>query len=432
MVTDKHVWLCVRFRNGEVQWTQMDVVQLQDPFPIIQYAKRNRLEKVSSFAWIRKIIQDNDWLVQLARGAFKAKVEQGPRYKFRVEVAQGPKHGAQLDKINGNCQWKEATTKELQQINKYKMFREPTNDDDLLEYQMIPYHMIYDVKFDGRRKARLVAGGHWTVTLKEDIYSGVIGMDSVCLSFALASMHDLDVCVGDVGNAFLYGKTKEKVAIKAGPEFGEHGGNILIVDMGLYGLKSSAAHFHEHLAAKLQKMGFIPSRTDLDVWYRKMGDYYEYIATYVDDLLAFSNNPMALIEEVKKGYVLKGVGMPEYYLGGIVEEVRDPFLLAQGICTILSAKTYIHNVLGKLEGMFDGGPFKKCSSPMMESYHPELDDTPMLDDRNHSKYRAMIGLANWVITWGRLDVSYATSTLAIYSMAASEGHLIALKRLFGY
>ena len=76
--------------------------------------------------------------------------------------------------------------------------------------------MIYDVKFDRRRKARLVAGGNWTVTPKEVIYSGVIGMDSVRLAFALASMHDLDVCAADVGNAFLYGKTKEKVMIKAG------------------------------------------------------------------------------------------------------------------------------------------------------------------------------------------------------------------------
>jgi hypothetical protein len=431
MITDKHVRLCVRFRNGEVQWTQMDAVKLQDPFPIIQYAKRNRLEKVPSFAWIEKIVQDNDRLVQLAR-AFKAKVEQGPRYKFGVEVARGPKHGTQLDKINGNCLWKEATAKELQQINEYKTFREVTDEDDLSEYQMIPYHMIYDVKFDGRRKARLVAGGNWTVTPKEDIYSGVIGMDSVRLAFALAAMHNLDVCAADVGNAFLYGKTKEKVAIKAGPEFGEHAGKILIVDKGLYGLKSSAARFHEHLAAKLRKMGFKPSRTDLDLWYRKVGDYYEYIATYVDDLLAFSKNPMALIEEVKKDYVLKGVGMPEYYLGGNVEEVQDPSLLEQGIRTILSAKTYIHNVLGKLENMFDGGPFKKCSTPMMESYHPELDDTPLLNDTNHSKYRAMIGSANWVITLGRLDVSYATNTLARYSMAPREGHLIALKRLFGY
>jgi hypothetical protein len=212
MIRDKHVRLCIRFRNGETQWVQMDAVKLQDPFPIIQYAKRNKLEKVPSFAWIEEIIKDNNRLVQLAR-AYKAKIDSGPKYKFGTEVARSSRHTINLDRVNGNNLWKEATAIELKQINEYETFRLPTEDDVLSDYQMIPYHMIFDVKFDGRRKARLVAGGNWTVTPKEDIYSGVIGMDSVRLVFALSAMHDLDVCAADVGNAFLYGKTKEKVMI---------------------------------------------------------------------------------------------------------------------------------------------------------------------------------------------------------------------------
>jgi hypothetical protein len=122
---------------------------------------------------------------------------------------------------------------------------------------MIPFHLIYDIKFDGRRKAMLVAGVNWTVTPKEDIYSGAIGMDSVRLAFALPSMHALDVCAAKVSNAFI-GENKRKGIIKVGPEFGEHAGKTLIVDKGLYGLQDSSAHFYEHLAAKLLKMGFKP------------------------------------------------------------------------------------------------------------------------------------------------------------------------------
>jgi hypothetical protein len=92
--------------------------------------------------------------------------------------------------------------------------------------------MVFDCKFDGRRKSRLVAGGNWTTPTKEDIYSGVIGMDTVRLGFAIGSMHDLQVCASDIGNAFLYGKTKELVYVIAGPEFGEHQGKLLTVDKG--------------------------------------------------------------------------------------------------------------------------------------------------------------------------------------------------------
>jgi hypothetical protein len=77
--------------------------------------------------------------------------------------------------------------------------------------------------------------------------------------FCSSSIHDLDVSAADVGNAFLYGKTKEKVITKAGPAFGEHAGKILIADKGLYGLKSSSACFHEHLAANTYD-GIVSSR----------------------------------------------------------------------------------------------------------------------------------------------------------------------------
>jgi hypothetical protein len=69
---------------------------------------------------------------------------------------------------------------------------------------------------------------------------------------------------------------------------------------------------------------------------------------------------------------------------------------------------------------------------MMELHHPELDDAPVLNAVNHSKHWAMIGSANWVIALGRLDVAHATNALARHSMAPREGHLIAMKRLFGF
>ena len=110
-------------------------------------------------------------------------------------------------------------------------------------YKRIPYHIVFDVKFDGRLKSRLVAGGHRTPDVPhEDVFSPVVGMESVCLGFILARLNDLTVCAGDVGNAFLNAKTKEKVFIIAGPEFGpELEGQRLIVDKSLYGLKTSAA-----------------------------------------------------------------------------------------------------------------------------------------------------------------------------------------------
>ena len=62
-------------------------------------------------------------------------------------------------------------------------------------YKKIPCHMIYDVKFDGRRKARFVAGGHLTMDPGEDAYAGVVAPDAVRLGMFAAVHNNLKVLI---------------------------------------------------------------------------------------------------------------------------------------------------------------------------------------------------------------------------------------------
>jgi hypothetical protein len=78
--------------------------------------------------------------------------------------------------------------------------------------------MVFDIKYDLRHKSRLVAGGNWTVNDKEDINSGVVRMDTVRIGFFLGELYGLSCYACDIGNAFLYEKTKEKVYITAGTD----------------------------------------------------------------------------------------------------------------------------------------------------------------------------------------------------------------------
>ena len=134
------------------------------------------------------------------------------KFKFGVEVANSPKHALELDIKEGNNLWKEAIKAELDQINEYKTFRVLSIDEPTpAEYKRIPYHFVFDVKIDGRRKVRLVAGGHRTDSPKEDTYSGVVSLEAIRMGFIMAQILGLLVCAGDVGNAFLYGRTREQV-----------------------------------------------------------------------------------------------------------------------------------------------------------------------------------------------------------------------------
>jgi hypothetical protein len=101
--------------------------------------------------------------------------------------------------------------------------------------------------------------------------------------------------------------------------------------------------------------------------------HYEYLDTYVDDILIWSNNPMTVIKSLEKTYMLKSVGIPEYYLGGNVEVLGEAWK-NQGLELAISAKTYIQNVILKFEGLF-GKECKPIKTPMSEGYHPEIDDS---------------------------------------------------------
>ena len=85
-------------------------------------------------------------------------------------------------------------------------------------YKLIDCHMIFDVKMDLTRKARLVAGGHQTEVPTESTYSSVVSRDSVRIAFTLAALDDLEVLSADVQNAYLNSPTKERVFCIAAPE----------------------------------------------------------------------------------------------------------------------------------------------------------------------------------------------------------------------
>jgi hypothetical protein len=89
--------------------------------------------------------------------------------------------------------------------------------------------------------------------------------------------------------------------------------------------------------------------------------------------LAFSREPMKIIDDVKRCYLHKGVGAPEYYLGGNIDDVKDKQWQEEGVFTALSARTYIGNVMEKLQQLCGVEQFCKANSPMNDPYHSKTD-----------------------------------------------------------
>ena len=113
-----------------------------------------------------------------------------------------------------------------------------------------------------------------------------------------AELNKMEAYATDIGNAYLEAYTSEKVVIRAGKEFGDQEGHLLIISKALYGLISSGLRFNELLGKCLTKLGFKWSMCEADIWYRDAGDRYEYIATYVDDLYIVSKDLLKILEQL--------------------------------------------------------------------------------------------------------------------------------------
>jgi hypothetical protein len=98
---------------------------------------------------------------------------------------------------------------------------------------------------------------------------------------------------------------------------------------------------------------------------------------------------MAVIKALEMTFILKSVGVPEYYLGRYVEFLWEAWK-NQGLGLALSANTYIQNVIPKFEGLF-GKEFKPIKTPISEGYHPEIDDSTLCTEDDSAKYRSIIG-----------------------------------------
>ena len=123
-----------------------------------------------------------------------------------------------------------------------------TNKHCITGFKKIRTHLVFDVKHNGRHKARMVADGHLTDIALESVYSGVVSLRGLRLLIFIAELNKLETWATDIGNAYLEAYTDEKVYIIAGPEFGKLEGHILIIQKALYGLRTSGVRWHERLA----------------------------------------------------------------------------------------------------------------------------------------------------------------------------------------
>ena len=188
----------------------------------------------------------------------------------------------------------------------------------------------------------------------------------------------------------------------------------------------------------ISRLGFRPSRADPDLWIKKSESGYDFIATHVDDLIVVSKNPQEYIANIEQEYALRNIESdPSYSLGTSLKRIEDGRLL-------MNTETYIKESVRKYEAKYkperqkptadgtDNYTIAKSDTPMDPKAHPELDDSPFLNIEKHKEFQHVIGLGQWMILTGRIDIAYSVSSLARFASAPRQGHLEMARRILGY
>ena len=148
---------------------------------------------------------------------------------------------------------------------------------------------------------------------------------------------------------------------------------------------------------------------------RQKSDHYQYIARYVDDMAIVSRDPKSITNELEVKYHLKlrGSGPISYHLG------CDFFRDDKGVMC-MSPKRYIERAIDTNSRIFGEHPKARYSSPLEGGDHPELDITDLLDEEGIKHYQSLIGILQWLVTLGRLDIATVVMKNVIFQSSSDS------------
>jgi len=422
----------------------------------------------------KKHTKAHRWAAQYITGgtrSFKSEQVSKPRpktrhvEKFGIKVPKGIKEATSdddqydsnkklSDAIGGDAKrWRNAMAKEQEKF--FVVVGEPGNAFEVVtkeeakrlvrvgDYQIVRAHWVFDIKPDGTMKARFVAGGDTIDSSGVESSMTMVKSETVRIMFTQAPKDGQRVLVADLGNAYLHSYTEEKVIIELGEEWGEHGGQSVIVRKAIYGLVGSAHAFHQYVAKSMLKLGFMRSAGEPDVWLRRRRNLWDRVALYVDDVVVMSTHPEEVVTLMSSLFCFKFSGTAERYLGSDVLEVKG--------VTTFSPQSYIQEQLKTFQregcdtkiDREDGGyaytarpgemgnlPKKKY--PLDPFHSLDTDESDPLNAFQRRSYQRYIGILVWIVQLGRIDICYATQHLGRFTHNPRRGHMEALRTVFGY
>ena len=199
------------------------------------------------------------------------------------------------------------------------------------------------------------------------------------------------------------------------------------IKKAVYGLKTSPTDWQEHFAKTMNELGWTRSRTDANLFTKKIGDEVIMVLVYVDDLFILGPDEIvrSTIESLRSYFVVKETG--SLIEGSEVQFLERTIRRDLDSIYVSTSSNYV-KALTELLDIDDKRDIRTTgtSSPTMKP-----DDADALDKLDHSKYRRAVGMLQWIVPT-RPDLAFATKERARALAAPTNADMLALKHLVRY
>src|SRR6056300_736434 len=309
--------------------------------------------------------------------------------------------------------WREAIRKEFKDMNTRKVWRKIKKRDIPEGRRCVKHKWVFNIKRDGRHRARLVACGYSQIPGVDytDNYAPVVNDVTYRIMMVCMLIFHLKGVLVDVETAFLHGELEGNDIYMECPKGMVHmEDECLQLMKTIYGLVQSARQFYKKLKVKLLKLGFEEGIVDPCLMVRKNKLGIVMIAIYVDDCLMIGKQEAiddAIAGLEKSRFKLK-----------IENELTD-YLSCNIIFNKSKTKAWVGqpHLLKNLREKF-GERVKKLQmyrTPGTPGYgvlRPEKDDPMQVSKEEHTIYRSGVGMLLYLVKHTRPDIANITRELS--------------------
>lgn len=340
------------------------------------------------------------------------------------------------DKID----WEKAISDEAGGLFKEGVLVEKPLSEVKSSDELLPALLLLNIKWDGRKKARIVACGNFQKLTSAESYSSVVSHDTWLQMLTIGLRLGHSAFQIDISQAFLQTEesdddpTRPRTYLRPPKNCGAPEGVVWQVMKSIYGLRSAPLAWQKTLTRFLEEQNFVVSSYDDTVFMNEKTGVKCFV--YVDDVFCLGPNKECIkfLTLLRKRFrctdwcplATATKQNPLMFLGHALWMEQDE----NGTNVLrISQQAYVEELLKRF-GMEDCNGLSTLRPEMYD--HAYLMDAEALKPSEISSLRGIIGALSFLAQGTRPDILVATSHIAEGQSSGTHRHMDSAKRILRY